>query len=237
MTAHGFRNYFTTLPGYFSPFPHGTRPLSVTHSYLDLPHGRGGFTRDSTSPTLLGNATRQAVRLRLRGHHPLRQRIQPLSAHTRLYHCPTPLQEGAAASHNTGRATAGAYHTRPVWSAPLSLATTHGISFPAGTEMFHFPAYPPPQRRCQPQAGGFPHSDTLGSKPSRRLPEAYRGPTRLSSAMRAQASTMSLSKQINATPKHSQPINPDNTNHHNKSNDHTKLKHPNKNHGETHRGT
>ena len=24
------------------------------------------------------------------------------------------------------------------------LATTHGISFPAGTEMFHFPAFPPP---------------------------------------------------------------------------------------------
>lgn len=26
---------------------------------------------------------------------------------------------------------------------PLSLATTHGVSSPAGTEMFHFPAYPP----------------------------------------------------------------------------------------------
>ena len=26
---------------------------------------------------------------------------------------------------------------------PLSLATTHGISFPAGPEMFHFPAFPP----------------------------------------------------------------------------------------------
>lgn len=50
--------------------------------------------------------------------------------------------------------------------------------------------------------------------------------------MRAQASTMSLSKQINATLKHSQPINPDNTNHHNKNNDHTKLKHPHRNHDE-----
>ena len=29
-----------------------------------------------------------------------------------------------------------------VWSDPLSLATTHGVSLPAGTEMFHFPAYP-----------------------------------------------------------------------------------------------
>ena len=27
---------------------------------------------------------------------------------------------------------------------PLSLATTHGISSPTGTKMFHFPAFPPP---------------------------------------------------------------------------------------------
>ena len=27
---------------------------------------------------------------------------------------------------------------------PLSLATTHRISFPTGTKMFHFPAFPPP---------------------------------------------------------------------------------------------
>ena len=27
---------------------------------------------------------------------------------------------------------------------PLSLATTDGISLPTGTEMFHFPAFPPP---------------------------------------------------------------------------------------------
>jgi hypothetical protein len=52
--------------------------------------------------------------------------------------------------------------------APLSLATTHGISFPTGTEMFHFPAYPPRHKGgCRPiKAGGLPHSDTLGSKPA-----------------------------------------------------------------------
>ena len=32
LTAHGFRYYFTPLPGYFSPFPHGTNPLSVISS-------------------------------------------------------------------------------------------------------------------------------------------------------------------------------------------------------------
>src|SRR5690606_41164425 len=30
-----------------------------------------------------------------------------------------------------------------VWPVPLSLATTHGISLPVGTEMFHFPTFPP----------------------------------------------------------------------------------------------
>lgn len=38
-------------------------------------------------------------------------------------------------------------------------------------------------------AGGFPHSEILGSKPCRRLPEAYRGPTRPSSVLSAKAST------------------------------------------------
>ena len=33
MQAPGFRYYFTPLPGYFSPFPHGTHPLSVIRRY------------------------------------------------------------------------------------------------------------------------------------------------------------------------------------------------------------
>ena len=32
-----------------------------------------------------------------------------------------------------------------VWAPPVSLATTPGMSLPAGTEMFHFPAFPPLQ--------------------------------------------------------------------------------------------
>src|SRR5690606_19067094 len=52
--ANGFRYYFTPLPGYFSPFPHGTCPLSVIWEYLGLPGGPGGFTRDFSGPVLLG---------------------------------------------------------------------------------------------------------------------------------------------------------------------------------------
>src|SRR3954447_13180037 len=55
LQAHGFRYSFTPLPGCFSSFPHGTRPLSVTREYLGLPGGPGRFTADSTSPLLLGN--------------------------------------------------------------------------------------------------------------------------------------------------------------------------------------
>ena len=37
----------------FSPFPHGTGPLSVSRIYLALPDGPGGFTQDFTCPALL----------------------------------------------------------------------------------------------------------------------------------------------------------------------------------------
>ena len=148
--AHGFRNCFTPLPGCFSPFPHGTGTLSVRQVYLGLPHGRGGFTRDSTSPALLGRHDPETTRVRLRGHHPLRPGIQSGSPHTPFYHSGRARQDPDTRSLNTTRATAGACHTRAVWPDPLSLATTHGTSFPAGTEMFHFPAYPPRERGAGP---------------------------------------------------------------------------------------
>ena len=37
----------------FSPFPHGTGPLSVSREYLALPDGPGGFTQDFSCPALL----------------------------------------------------------------------------------------------------------------------------------------------------------------------------------------
>ena len=38
---------------YFSPFPHGTGPLSVSQEYLALPDGAGSFRQDFTGPALL----------------------------------------------------------------------------------------------------------------------------------------------------------------------------------------
>lgn len=61
-------------------------------------------------------------------------------------------------------------------------------------------------------AGGLPHSETLGSKPCRRLPEDYRGPTRPSSVLSAKASTM---RPEPATPRTGpQQHNCQTTNHH-----------------------
>src|SRR5512144_1266938 len=59
--AHGFRYYFTPRQGCFSPFPHGTGPLSVTKEYLGLTGGPARFTRDFRGPVLLG--------VTLRSHH------------------------------------------------------------------------------------------------------------------------------------------------------------------------
>ena len=39
--------------GCFSPFPHGTGSLSVSHEYLALADGPAGFTLDSSCPALL----------------------------------------------------------------------------------------------------------------------------------------------------------------------------------------
>ena len=45
--------YFTPLPGFFSPFPHGTSSLSVTKEYLALRDGPRVFIRDSSCLVLL----------------------------------------------------------------------------------------------------------------------------------------------------------------------------------------
>ncbi len=66
----------------------------------------------------------------------------PFDYHADFLLCPEAAAPGER-SHNPTRATPAGYHTRMVWPDPLSLATTHGISLPVGTEMFHFPTFPP----------------------------------------------------------------------------------------------
>ena len=58
LRAHGFRRCFTPLPGCFSPFPHGTRPLSVAGECLALGGGPPCFPPGSSCPAVLGTASR-----------------------------------------------------------------------------------------------------------------------------------------------------------------------------------
>ena len=53
LSAHGFRISFTRHQACFSPFPHGTRALSVIEEYLGLEGGPPIFRQDCTCPALL----------------------------------------------------------------------------------------------------------------------------------------------------------------------------------------
>ena len=107
------------------------------------PSGLGRFTQDSTSPVLLGHRPRHAPTSSAYGgitHYATPSQTIQLPASTRA---PSPAEE----EQNSPTTP----HTQPLPSItrtrfnhhPLSLATTHGISSPTGTEMFHFPASPP----------------------------------------------------------------------------------------------
>src|SRR3569832_355896 len=69
--AHGFRIYFTPLPGFFSPFPHGTGSLSVDYEYLALEDGPPIFRQDFTCPALLVASLVPRRSFHVRGYHPL----------------------------------------------------------------------------------------------------------------------------------------------------------------------
>ena len=114
-------------PGFFSPFPHGTRPLSVTLEYLALPDGPGEFMQDSSCPALLGCQTGGSD-FRVHVYHVLWRAFPHPSANRSLPLCLVP---------------------RPQWSKPhwfrlfrvRSPLLTESLLFslPRGTEMVHFP--------------------------------------------------------------------------------------------------
>src|SRR6201995_905720 len=134
-------------PGYFSPFPHGTCSLSVTREYSGLGGGPPRFTRNFSGSVLLGNTPKSRTGFALRGYHPLRPRFPACSATHTI--CNSSLrrqsQPGGPAPPATQRLPAitrdwfGLFRFR----SPL-LTESRLLSLPAGTEMFHFPALPPP---------------------------------------------------------------------------------------------
>ena len=100
--------------GFFSPFPHGTGPLSVFRSYLALRDGPRCFGQDSSCPALL--------------RWPARTYLFPVPDCHCLW-CDFPDTSGSiylldADSYNPGVAV-----TTPVWALSFSLATTPEIDF------------------------------------------------------------------------------------------------------------
>ena len=119
MYAHGFRIYFTPLPGFFSPFPHGTGSLSVDYEYLALEDGPPIFRQDFTCPALLVSSLVPHTRFRVRGYHPLRPAF------------PDPFANARAKSRRLFP-----FRSPLLWESRL-------ISVPPVTEMFQFSGFAP----------------------------------------------------------------------------------------------
>src|SRR5436309_15876452 len=79
-----FQVLFHSPSGYFSSFPHGTGPLSVTKEYLALEGGPPSFSPRFTGADLLRDIRRKAVQFRLRDGCPLRCAVPRASTTTRL---------------------------------------------------------------------------------------------------------------------------------------------------------
>ena len=117
MYACGFRIYFTPLPGFFSPFPHGTGALSVDHEYLALEDGPPMFRQDYTCPALLVASLVPLPTLRLRGFHPLRPPFPERSPKSKAKTC-----------------RLLPFRSPLLWESRL-------ISVPPATEMFQFTGF------------------------------------------------------------------------------------------------
>ena len=119
MYAYGFRIYFTPLPGFFSPFPHGTGSLSVDNEYLALEDGPPIFRQDFTCPALLVSSSVPHTGFRVRGYHPLRPAFPDRFANARA---------------KTRRLVP--FRSPLLWESRL-------ISVPLVTEMFQFSRFAP----------------------------------------------------------------------------------------------
>ena len=169
MYAHNFRIYFTPLPGFFSPFPHGTCSLSVDYEYLALEDGPPIFRQDFTCPALLVVSSVPHRSFHVRDYHPLWSTFPDRSV------------KSCAITNRLLR-----------FRSPL-LSESRLMSFPRATEMFQFTRFASHSyvfTMRYPLLGRFPHSEISGSKLICQLPEAYRRLSRLSSPIIAKASTI-----------------------------------------------
>ena len=138
--------------------------------------GPPGFSRDFPCPAILRNLPSEPAPFRLPGSHRLWPTVPSRS--TRGLVCDSPaLRPGRPYNPGVQARRFGLFRVR----SPL-LTESLLFSFPAGTEMVHFPALSSPAygfSRGYPgiTLGGFPHSEISGSTPvcgSPKLIAAYR---------------------------------------------------------------
>src|SRR6476619_6908407 len=177
--AHGFRCYFTPLPGYFSPFPHGTSSLSVAKEYLALRGGPRGFRPGFPCPAVLRYLSSEATPSRVRDSYSLWCGFPSASATTRLCNSPTRRRPGLGSSlfarHYSGsRGFFPFLWVLRCFSSPACLYLPYVFR----------------QEYARITTREFLHSDIPGSKVGQHLPRAYRSRPRPSSALGAKASTV-----------------------------------------------
>ena len=146
---------------FFSPFPHGTGSLSVSQEYLVLADGPAGFIQGFTCPALL--------------RIPLSKRSLPIPGYHRLWPLfpkgSSSLRVRISWSYNPNIA-----ETTSVWTNPISLAATIGITFVFSSSGYLDVSV---HRVCLPcgipclQHGGLPHSDIRGSYRVCRSPRLF----------------------------------------------------------------
>jgi hypothetical protein len=167
-------------PGCFSPFPHGTGPLSVIREYLGLPGGPGRFTQDFSGPVLLGipSSSRQGFAypaLTVYGSpsqsFQLPHRFLTARSPGRDFKkVPQPRTCNACRlSHTPGLASSAfAHHYSRNHSCFLFLRVLRCFTSPR----YHQPPYTFRRRQHHMTGARFPHSDIPGSTSGWRLPEA-----------------------------------------------------------------
>ena len=154
--------------------------------------------RISGVPCYLGYQPR-GKHIHLHDYHALWYTIPGVSASCFLYHSSATWQNGSAGPTTPSMQRLPAItHTRFGlfrFRSPL-LTESQLFSLPMGTEMFHFPTFPPTTLYIQVEVARhnsghsrFPYSDIHGSKLVYQLPVAYRRLQRPSSALDAKAST------------------------------------------------
>ena len=149
--------------GFFSPFLHSTRSLSVSREYLALPDGPGGFAQDSSCPALL-RILLCLVMLRVLDYH-----------HLWCHFPKTSTRNSSTMSQSYNPSNALLRHWFGLFPGRSPLLGESFIYFLFLQVLRCFSSLRTLRVTAVPglQPGGFPHSDISGSIPVCRSPELF----------------------------------------------------------------